>query len=301
MELNRALLKNRARQSLKGRYWFILLACLAFGLVSGGGLRVNLNRNFTPNVNTNINIPVDNFGDPAITLEGVKEIAFYILAIFGGMIAVIMLISIVTSIITTVFLTGPAEVSFAKTKYESIINGDSKIENFIFGFSNYYLNVVKVMFFRALKIFLWSLLPFGAIVILTALIIASLSCEMGYLAAVLAIAIIPIALLMSIPAIVARYKYMMVPYITAENPGITPNDALKLSCEMMEGVKLEAFVLRLSFIGWYILGALCFGIGILFVSPYYHAAETLLYQELKARRFPGAFNGSPDIETEIGE
>ena len=43
----------------------------------------------------------------------------------------------------------------------------------------------------------------------------------------------------------------------------------------------DLFVLDLSFLGWYFLGFLCFGIGALFVQPYDVAAFTEVYLILK--------------------
>jgi len=44
---------------------------------------------------------------------------------------------------------------------------------------------------------------------------------------------------------------------------------------------LNIFILDLSFLGWFILGALALGIGILFVQPYYDATNAELYLNLK--------------------
>ena len=44
---------------------------------------------------------------------------------------------------------------------------------------------------------------------------------------------------------------------------------------------MNLFVLDLSFLGWYFLGFLCFGIGALFVKPYDVAAFTEVYLILK--------------------
>lgn len=41
------------------------------------------------------------------------------------------------------------------------------------------------------------------------------------------------------------------------------------------------FILDLSFLGWYILGTLMLGIGVLFVNPYYEATYAQLYVSLK--------------------
>jgi uncharacterized membrane protein len=88
-------------------------------------------------------------------------------------------------------------------------------------------------------------------------------------------------LLFIIPGIVKSYAYRMVPYILADNPGIGSDRAIQLSNEMTNGEKLDMFVLDLSFLGWYLLGALLFGVGILFVNPYKDATMAELYLELR--------------------
>ena len=63
----------------------------------------------------------------------------------------------------------------------------------------------------------------------------------------------------------------MVPYILAENPDMKTMEVLRLSKEMMDGQKWNAFVLGLSFLGWQLLGTLLCGIGTFFVQPYVDA------------------------------
>lgn len=46
------------------------------------------------------------------------------------------------------------------------------------------------------------------------------------------------------------------------------------------GHKAELFVQDLSFIGWLFVGALCFGVGTLWVLPYIEAARAQFYQSL---------------------
>jgi len=50
---------------------------------------------------------------------------------------------------------------------------------------------------------------------------------------------------------------------------------------MTMGHKLDMFILDLSFIGWYFLGALALGIGVLFVNPYADATNAELYLVLR--------------------
>jgi uncharacterized membrane protein len=88
-------------------------------------------------------------------------------------------------------------------------------------------------------------------------------------------------LLLIIPGIVKSYAYRMVPYILADNPSIGHNRAIQLSSEMTHGEKMDMFILDLSFIGWYLLGALALGIGILFVNPYADATNAELYLILR--------------------
>jgi uncharacterized membrane protein len=91
------------------------------------------------------------------------------------------------------------------------------------------------------------------------------------------------SLLFIIPGIIKYYSYRMVPYILAENPNIDSDRAITLSREMMNGNKLNLFILELSFIGWYILGALALGVGIFFVNTYYDATEAQLYLFLRKK------------------
>ncbi|WP_017414847.1 DUF975 family protein [Clostridium tunisiense] len=88
-------------------------------------------------------------------------------------------------------------------------------------------------------------------------------------------------LLLIIPGIVKAYAYSMVPYILADNPNIGYKRAVELSVQMTDGEKFNIFVLGLSFLGWYLLGALAFGLGGLFVNPYKNATEAELYLVLK--------------------
>ncbi|WP_164716263.1 DUF975 family protein [Paenibacillus whitsoniae] len=84
-----------------------------------------------------------------------------------------------------------------------------------------------------------------------------------------------------IPGIVKSYSYAMVPYILTDNPGIGRKRAIQLSREMMHGQKWRTFVLDLSFIGWFLLGAIALGVGVLFVLPYYNSTRAELYLALR--------------------
>lgn len=109
---------------------------------------------------------------------------------------------------------------------------------------NSYFNVFKTMLLRSIYILLWSLL-------------------------------------LLIPGIIKYYAYRMVPYILADNPNLGYKRALQLSQQMTQGEKWDIFILDLSFLGWYILGAMVLGIGVLFVQPYYDSTNAKLYLKLR--------------------
>ena len=88
-------------------------------------------------------------------------------------------------------------------------------------------------------------------------------------------------LLLIIPGIIKSYAYRMVPYILADNPDIGYKRAVELSEQMTDGQKMNMFVLDLSFIGWYILGTIAFGVGVFFVMPYNNATNAELYLVLR--------------------
>lgn len=92
--------------------------------------------------------------------------------------------------------------------------------------------------------------------------------------------------LLIIPGIIKSYEYMMVPYILAENPGMGHKEVFAISRRMMDGEKWNAFVLSLSFIGWYLLSAVTCGLaGIFYVTPYVEATIAELYAYNKGKAY----------------
>lgn len=91
------------------------------------------------------------------------------------------------------------------------------------------------------------------------------------------------SLLFFIPGIVKAYSYMLVPYIVAENPSLDHKRVFQLSREMMYGHKWDAFVLELSFMGWFLLASFTGGIlNIFYVNPYVYATYAEFYSAMKA-------------------
>ncbi len=91
------------------------------------------------------------------------------------------------------------------------------------------------------------------------------------------------ALLLIIPGIIKLISYSLVPYLMADskydNVGIT--DLLKKSEEMMNGHKIDYFILNLSFIGWHILAIFTLFILEIWIVPYQTTANTKFLNDIK--------------------
>lgn len=99
------------------------------------------------------------------------------------------------------------------------------------------------------------------------------------------------SLLLVVPGIIKSYSYSMGFYILSDNPTMDPNTARKTSMQMMNGNKWRLFCLDCSFIGWYLLCVLTFGILSFWVAPYHEAARAQFYLSLKEGQNAANVNG----------
>ena len=90
-------------------------------------------------------------------------------------------------------------------------------------------------------------------------------------------------LLLIVPGIYIYYSCAMTPYIIEQKPDYTISQSIMASFRVMSGHRWQLFALRLSFLGWNILGMLTLGIGFVFIIPYKSLAETVLYNEISGR------------------
>ena len=86
-------------------------------------------------------------------------------------------------------------------------------------------------------------------------------------------------LLFIIPGIVKSYAYSASMYLVHER-NLQGNEAITESRKLMNGNKWRLFCLDLSFIGWYIVGLLCLGIGDYWVYTYHQAARIHFFEDL---------------------
>ena len=89
------------------------------------------------------------------------------------------------------------------------------------------------------------------------------------------------SLLLFVPGVIKAISYSQAIMIMLENPNMDIMTAIKESQRMMNGHKMEYFVLDLSFIPWMLLVTLTFGIASLWVSPYMQITMVNYYNALK--------------------
>ena len=294
---NRAELKGKAKFSFKRNYWkSVLISLLLAFIVGGGGTGAGSfarglsdgvsgsDESYTDDYDYNDGDYDDDSYDDESEYDIIRDFsngfaegfqdgvshgpsgtAFAALAIFGITFIIIFLIIMSVVILLDVFICNPIEVG-CKRFYVRNLNESAQVGNVGFAFDNHYKNITKTMFFRDLYTILWTLL-------------------------------------FIIPGIVKSYEYQMIPYLLAENPQMSREQAFAESKRMMSGQKWRAFVLDLSFIGWNILSAMTLGIlGIFYVQPYMDATHAALYEALRYGTPYGApmndasngFNGMPN-------
>ncbi len=176
-------------------------------------------------------------------IKGNIGVLFLMMLVIAGVSALANLIPVVGSLATVLVIT-PAfgiAIVIVYLKLAQGINPDLKE---LFAHFDKFWGAFKVTFFTGLFTALWSLL-------------------------------------LVIPGIIKAYSYSMSMYILAENPEIGALEAINRSKAMMNGHKMELFVLELSFIGWYLLVAVTFGIAGIWVVPYMSMTVTNFYNNIK--------------------
>ena len=239
-------LKYRAKQAFRKNYWAAvvvsLILAIAVGIGSGGGGSSSV-------ANTVTHTEVYD-GTLRFSMNSAAPFVWLLSAFALG--ALLILGSIF--ILLKIFVGNVLEVGARGFYIENLYSAPS-VRKILAPFrSGQYWNIVKIMFFRDLFIFLWTLL-------------------------------------FVIPGIVKSYEYKMIPYLLAENPGMSKQEAFDRTREMMYGQKGNAFVLDLSFLPWLFLNAFTFNIlGILYLQPYMDATQAELYDVLAAPSSENLYN-----------
>lgn len=131
-------------------------------------------------------------------------------------------------------------------------------------------------FWEFLWIFLWALtaLPlcfiFGVIIAIIGIEDTSI-----------VISVMPLLMIGGlIPAIYKAIRYSMTDLLCVEFPELSIRKAMKISIKITEGHVGNILVTYLSFIGWFMLGAISFGIANLWISPYFSMIMVNVYHAL---------------------
>jgi uncharacterized membrane protein len=237
--IDRKELKARGKAAFMANYWKCVLVAFILTLITGA--TVGTSYKSTSESATEAT-ETESFSELVESAKANPEVV----AIVLGVIFTIVLIVIVASSLTDIFLTNPLEMGCRSFFLKNSDDPNTSLDVIKDGFQPDYMRNVKALFLKDLYIFLW-------------------------------------ALLLIVPGVIKAYAYSLVPYILAEDPDISPKDALKKSEEMMMGHKKEAFVLDLSFIPWGLLAAVTLGIAqVFYVGPYVKATDAELYKAIKA-------------------
>ena len=126
------------------------------------------------------------------------------------------------------------------------VNGEKTSFNDIFAFSKDFGRDLGVCLLRSIFVFLWTLL-------------------------------------LIVPGVIKGFAYALVPMLLADDKykDLSATDLLKKSEEMMNGHKMDYFVLELSFIGWHILAIFTLFLLEIWIIPYQKTAETKFLYDVK--------------------
>lgn len=188
-------------------------------------------------------------------------------------------------------ISGAVEMGYAHFNLHLIDRQVARVGH-LFGHMNRIGAGLCMVLLRTLYLMLWML---------PSIVLISVWCIAGYesilswvqllqedMAAALVVytyTMIPVIVIFCIPMVIASYRYMLMPYIMAENPGMRARDAIRLSKQLMKGFKWKAYCLQLSFFGWELLVIFTFGIAALWVQPYMAAAQASFYREVCRQKY----------------
>ena len=199
-------------------------------------------------------------------------------------------LSALTALAVDLFVSGPATIGYHRFHLAVIDRNDPEISvsTLFFAFKKHYMKAVLLRLLNLL-VSLVVLLPIlGAYVLSLIHVITSFIASPLLGSLILPIINSAIALLLAsfvslALSILVLYAYTVAPFIMADYPEVSAVEAMRNSRHLMRGNKWKLFCLDLSFLGWFLLGLLMLGIGIIFVLPYINTARALFYDDISGR------------------
>jgi len=87
------------------------------------------------------------------------------------------------------------------------------------------------------------------------------------------------SMLFVFPGIVAAYRYRFAYYNILTDDTLSASEAIALSCRQTKGMKMDLFVLDLSFFGWSLLSDLTLGILQIWLVPYQTLSDLAYFEQ----------------------
>ncbi len=171
--------------------------------------------------------------------------AFFVISLIIGLLSSVASSLPLVGIVASIILTPAFELGYTYICFKVASDPSYKpnLNDLFDGFRSFW-PFFKVMFLQGLFTFLWTLL-------------------------------------FIIPGYVKACAYSQALYIIAENPEMSAMDALRLSEQMMQGRKMDYFVLNLSFFGWAFLSVFTLGLLLIWLEPYMRMTMVNFYSDVK--------------------
>lgn len=161
-------------------------------------------------------------------------------------------------------------------------NENQSLKTFFTDFK-YWWKAFRAALWQNLWIFLWELAIFasGAILIVPGTIATAISGQSGIALFVFILGMVIFYVYAFVALMWKALQYSMHLFILADDDNVGVIEALRISRRITKGFKWKLFVLMLSFIGWYLLSILTFGILQLWITPYYEMSLTNAFMFMK--------------------
>ena len=263
--INRVLVKQQAKDIIKGKFFYLFLVALIVNILSGVSFNIDFNLN-----NNNFELFRDNNSNHSYEND--------------------------QDYFNDFDYDNPIEGFEFNSFSDKNVSFDLPDFNFDYGIKPNKISIVMGVVFAPLTVTLAGM--FLALVRRNPNEQFNLGTELGgifknsfnhtywkKLATELLTALITVALmvLFIVPGIIFAYSAYFVREIISDNPNLKPMEAIKLSKKIVYGNRTELFILDLSFIPWYLLCAVTLGLGCIYVWPYVYTTKALYYENFRMR------------------
>ena len=274
-KIDRASIKLQSKQQLQGKIWMTFLCVLVASLIGGaiGGI-------------------------PSKVMQYTDS-------------GIVWFIAWAVYVAALIMITMPINVGLTKVYLNITYGYKPSLATLFEPFGKNYKNSVLTPLLVSVYEFLWYIPFFIVSIIISAIVFAGAIYTIGEdimdlflygdmpssgsIAGVIGalFGIYLIILLMMIPYIIIVNAYAQAVYVLCEYPDMTPSQCISASKAMMKGRRWELFVLNLSFILWYLLVVVTFGLAIVYVGPYVSVTLTNYYHRIKGGYVgPDAYNNN---------